>query len=413
MKLHKIRQQFSDLPAVDAYASCRESLRNNGMLQSVRAGQRVCLGLPSRGISGLAELVRACVDALLECGAEVVIVPAMGSHGGGTAQGQAAVLADFGIDEAHLGVPVVSRMEAVSLGTARTAGGTAVEVFWDAEAARADHVLVVNRIKAHTAFSGPHESGLMKILTVGLGKAAGAREIHARGLGEAMPAAARFVLANQPILGGVAVVENARHQPVVVEAIPALQLPQRESELLALSKTMLPTLPTDRLDVLVVRWMGKNLSGTGMDTNVIGKYRRNWGEPEPNFARIVVLDLTDASHGNAAGVGFADVITRRLYDKIDYDATLLNCLTAGNFNGAKIPAIQPTDRAAIECAMAGFDVDLLRMAVIESTLSLEELWVSECVYAELTESRDILPCSQQVDLEDSFSASGTLNLLAD
>jgi hypothetical protein len=410
MKLTKIQQRFADQPAVDAYSACQKSLFESGILDAVQPGQTVCLGLPSRGISSLTVLTQACVDALKEHGAEVFIVPAMGSHGGGTAAGQAAVLASYGIDEARMGVPVRSQMQAVSLGQAVTAQGTVVRVYWDAWAAQADHVLVINRIKEHTAFSGDHESGLMKILSVGLGKAQGAKEIHARGLAHAMPAAARFILNEMPVLGGVAVVENALHQPAVVEALPAAILPERETELLTLSRTTLPRIPTDRLDVLVICRMGKDISGTGMDTNVIGKYRRNWGSPEPAFDRIVVLDLTETSHGNAAGVGFADVITRRLYEKIDYEATLLNCLTAANFNGAKIPMIRANDRDAIESALAGLPLEDCRFAIVDSTLDLDQLWVSEAVLDDLQQQERIAVTQSQIALSDCFGADGVLSL---
>lgn len=390
MNLHQIRQSVNTNHLPDPYQDARQSLLTTDVLKPVKPGQRVCIGLPSRGIGCLADVTRACVDALLAISAEVFIVPAMGSHGGGTAQGQQEVLASYGIDEEHLGVPILSSMEAVCVGSAALPGSSRpMPIFWDANALTADHVLVINRIKEHTAFSGPVESGLTKILSVGLGKAIGAESIHSFGLAQAMPAAGNFILSHLPVLGGVAIVENGLHQPAIIEAIPAASIPQREPELLEIARGLLPHIPCRALDVLVVCWMGKDLSGTGLDTNIIGKYRRNWGNPVPNYQRIVVLDLTDASHGNATGVGFADVITRRLADKIDLEATILNCVTAGNFNGAKLPIVRATDREAIDLALSGFDPANVRLAVIESTLSLESLWISDACLVDESELKSL------------------------
>ncbi|MCD6476308.1 MAG: DUF362 domain-containing protein [Anaerolineaceae bacterium] len=386
MKLYKVRQKINTTRIEDVYAACRQSIDASGIFSPVKAGERVCVGLPSRGISAMKDVLRASIDALKEHGAEVFLVPAMGSHGGGTAAGQKDVLEGYGFTEAELGVPILSSMETVSLGeTSIPEHETSMRVVWDQFAAGADHVLVINRIKEHTAFSGRYESGLMKILSVGLGKAQGAKLIHGHDLEYAIPVAAKHILATQSVLGGIAIVENGLHQAILVEAIPAEKIPSREPELLAMAREILPRIPFDSLDVLVIRKIGKDISGTGMDTNVIGKYRRNWGVAKPDYRRIVALDLTDASHGNATGVGFADVITQKLRDKIDLKATYLNCLTAGNFNGAKIPMVCENEEAAIGCALTGFDREHVRLVVIESTLDLETMWVSEALLGEVRE----------------------------
>ncbi|MCD4752381.1 MAG: DUF362 domain-containing protein [Anaerolineaceae bacterium] len=386
MKLTKIQQKINTTRIEDVYEACLQSIDASGIFSPVKAGERVCIGLPSRGISAMKDMLRASIDALKEHGAEVFLVPAMGSHGGGTAAGQKVVLESYGFSESDLGVPIVSSMETVSLGEVTIPEHeTSMKVVWDKHAAQADHVLVINRIKEHTAFSGRYESGLMKILSVGLGKAEGAKLIHAHDLQYAMPTAAGHILTTQSVLGGIAIVENGLHQAMVVEAVPAVKISTREPELLAMARETLPRIPFDSLDVLVIRKIGKDISGTGMDTNVIGKHRRNWGVAKPDYKRIVALDLTEASHGNATGVGFADVITQRLYDKIDLEATRLNCLTAGNFNGAKIPMVCENEEAAIDCALTGFDREHVRLVVIESTLDLETMWVSEALLGEVQE----------------------------
>lgn len=322
-------------------------------------------------------VLMAVIEELKARKANPFLVPAMGSHGGGTAEGQQQVLAGYGITQTALGIPVKSEIE-VTLAGEMILDGQLIPMYWDQYAAQADHVLVINRIKEHTAFTGPVESGLMKILALGLGKPQGARTLHQTDLSIAIPLAAQWLINMYPILGGIGIVENGLHQPMHIEAVPASTLAIREPQLLEKARASLPRIPFDELDVLIIGEMGKDISGTGMDTNVIGKYRRNWGEAIPNYRCIVVLDLTDASHGNATGVGFADIITQQLYDKIDLDATRLNCLTARNFNGAKIPMIAEDEAQAINWALQGLGKNA-RVVYVNSTLDLETIWVSEAL----------------------------------
>ena len=361
----------------DVSRSTRNSVCATNLFAKVSTGDSVCIGVPSRGISCLNQVVLTVVDDLIKIGAHPFIVPAMGSHGGGTAEGQRQVLTALETDLQKYDVSIQSDIHAEQVGGIQLNGKT-VPIYWDRFAAHADHVLVINRIKSHTAFSGPVESGLTKILTLGLGKPAGAKAIHQAGVKETIQPAAQWLTNHFPILGGIAIIENGVHAPMLIEAVRGEDIAKREPELLDLARSTLPNLPYDELDVLIVGAMGKDISGTGMDTNVIGKYRRNWGEPFPNFKRIVVLDLTDASHGNATGVGFADIITQQLFDKIDMDATRLNCLTAGNFNGAKIPIIAKDADQAIEWALQGFGENP-RVVYINSTLDVETVWVSEAL----------------------------------
>lgn len=373
----------------DVFVATQKTIIASRIFSAVNPGDTVCIGVPSRGISSMNEVLRATITALTSIGAKTFIVPAMGSHGGGTAEGQREVLTGYGITEEALGAPIQSNYEGQQVGEVEL-NGKPLAIYWDQNAVQADHVLLINRIKEHTAFSGSVESGLMKIMAVGLGKPEGAKAMHAAGLKEAIPVVANWLMAHFPILGGIAILENGLHEPMVIEAVRAEQIPVREPQLLEEVRRVLPRIPFSDLDVLIIGEMGKDLSGTGMDTNVIGKYRRNWGEPSPNYRHIVVLDLTEASHGNATGVGFADVITRKLFDKIDLPATQLNCLTAGNFNGAKIPVVAEDKDHAVEWVMQGKVPEEVRMVYVDSTLALETIWVSPSMVVEC-EALDLKP----------------------
>jgi hypothetical protein len=268
-------------------------------------------------------------------------------------------------------------MEAVQIG--ETPQG--MPVYLDANAAEADGIIAINRIKEHTAFKGRWESGLLKILSVGLGKARGAAEIHNWGVQKAMPAAARVVLVRTPVLAGVAIVENGRHEPARIVVLAAERIEVEEPALLELARQLTPKIPLEPLDLLVVQEMGKNVSGTGMDLNVIGMWRRTGGAMLPQINTIAVLDLTAESRGNAIGVGHADLITQRLQDKINLAATYTNCLTSHNLAGGKIPITLPSDRDVIEAGLAGIALEHACLVVIRNTLALDLLWASEALLA--------------------------------
>ncbi len=258
----------------------------------------------SRGIGCIQPVVSAVIDAIRARGAEPFLVPAMGSHGGGTAEGQREVLEGYGLGPKTLGLPIESDMEAVQIG--ETPDG--MPVFFDRFAAQADGILVVNRIKPHTSFRAQWESGLLKMLAVGLGKRQGAATYHAWGIADAFAAAATVIRAEMPVLGGVGIVENGHHQPAIIEALTADELTSREPALLAEAWRHFPRIPIESLDLLVLREIGKDISGTGMDLNVVGMWRRSGGPVAPAYERLAVLDLTPNSHGNGIGVGYADLI---------------------------------------------------------------------------------------------------------
>ena len=397
-----VRQHLTEQVIGDPYAHTRAALEASPLPARLHTGMTVAVGVGSRGIGCIQPVVRATLDTLTAHGAKPFLVPAMGSHGGGTAAGQREVLHGYGLGD--LGAPIHSDMEAVEIG--RTGAG--MPVFFDRFAAEADAVMVVNRVKPHTSFRAKWESGLMKMLAVGMGKRQGAATYHAWGIGDALPAAGEVVMATLPVLGGVAIVENGHHQPALIEALTADDLWTREPELLQEAWTHLPTIPLAPLDLLVLRAIGKDISGTGMDLNVVGMWRRSGGPVEPAIARLAVLDLTPNSHGNGIGVGYADVIPQALRDKIDWPATYTNCLTSANFNGAKVPITLPDVRSTIVTALPSLEPANARMVIARNTLDLEELWVSAALLADVAHA----PQLEQIgDLRPmTFDAHGNLQL---
>ncbi|BDG62395.1 CPBP family glutamic-type intramembrane protease [Caldinitratiruptor microaerophilus] len=413
LAMARIRQNLPRPRVEDVPAAVRAELRR--LEGRVRPGMTVAVTAGSRGIAGIPAILRAVVGTLREMGAEPFLVAAMGSHGGGTAAGQAELLAHLGITEESVGAPLRVTDQAVAVGT--TASGHVL--YCDAEAARADAILLVNRVKPHTSFRGSLESGLFKILTVGLGKVPGARQVHRLGAPEIYPAIremGRLGLERLPILGGLAILENGYEETAKVRLLLPEEMEAGEERLLEEARSLLPGLPVRDLDLLIVEEMGKNYSGTGMDTNVIGRWRvPGMPEPEwPRIGRIVVLRLSEASAGNANGVGLADFTTRRLADAIDWDKTLTNIATSGFWFRAMCPPALPSDRSAIEWAIRSLealkgepvDPGRLRAARIRSTLHLEELWVTAPVLEEVLAAGT---CEALTPLEPlRFSGEGDL-----
>jgi hypothetical protein len=349
----------------------------------ISPGMTVAITAGSRGIHDKPAVVRAAGQWLRSAGAQPFVVPAMGSHGGATAEGQLGVLAELGMTEASLGMPIRSTMETVDLGPVLD-GPTA---YLDRNAAAADAILVVNRVKAHTDFKDDVESGLAKITAIGLGKQGGAAGIHLYGpanLGTWIPRVARRIIDTGKVLGGIAIIENAHHRAAAIEFVEPHDIGGGgEMRLLRQAKSLMATLPFERIDVAVVDVMGKNKSGSGMDTNVIGRMMiRGSAEFErPQITNIVVLDISDESHGNAVGLGLADFIPFRVVEKIDLRSTYINAMTSGlgGPQRAQIPIALSTDRDAIAAAIltcGRADLEHARVARVRDTLDLSELLVS-------------------------------------
>ena len=367
------------------------------------------MAVGSRGIAELAGIAAALVAELKQRGASPFVVPAMGSHGGATAAGQLAVLAKLGVTERSVGCPIRSSMEVVELG--RLDSG--LPVFLDRAAHEADGIVVVNRVKPHTSFRGPSESGLVKMLALGLGKQRGADSCHALGfahMAEHILAMAAVVLARARVLFGVGIVENAYDRPMKVAGVPARELLARDRELLVEAKANMPRLPFDAIDVLVVERIGKEFSGTGMDSNITGRYATPYARAAPRVAQLVALDVTDATAGNATGLGMADFTTRRLVGRLDLEAMYANALTSRATPSVRIPATMDTEREAILAAVktcGARELSRVRLVRIRDTLHLEELWISEALLDEARVHPGITVRGEPRDL--AFDAEGRLS----
>ena len=360
----------------------REMLACRG-IEAVR-GKRVALAVGSRGLANLPVLAGTAVRVLQEQGADVFIVPAMGSHGGATDEGQRLLLEHLGVSEKTMGVPVLSKVEPAVIG--RTEEGA--PVYFDANAAGADYTVTVARVKPHTAFHGTYESGMVKMNVIGLGKQKGADYCHERGMenmAENLRRIGKISIERSNLLLSLCVVENAYDETYLIRAIPRDQILQEEPALLKTARALMPAIPFRDLDMLVVDEIGKNITGAGMDPNIIQRFASPHMKAEPFTKQLVVLDLTDESDGNVNGAGFADVSTRRLYDKIEMEKAYTNALTARVSVPAKLPIIMDNDLTAMKAGLklaADVDMDRPRIVRIRNTLSLGRMEISEALLAE-------------------------------
>jgi len=378
----RLRQRFPRPREADLEDAVRTALARLDLSSRLRPGFRVAITAGSRGIRDIAPVLRVAVDELRRAGGVPLIVAAMGSHGGGTEEGQRRLLAHLGIAPDAMGTPVSVSMETVELG--RTSRGHTA--YCDRVAASCDGILIVNRIKPHTGFSHPFGSGLMKMLGVGLGKVPGASQIHREGAGEPMARAIReiadVVISTGRVLGGLAIIENAYDETARIVGVPAARILEEEPALFQEARGLMPSLPVEAMDLLIVDEVGKNYSGTGMDVNVIGRWRiAGVREPDaPHAERIVALRLSGTSEGNAQGIGLADFTTRALVDRIDFTATYLNCIVSTYVQRAMLPIVMATERDAVLAALGSLglaDPLQARIVRVPNTLHLEDVWVSE------------------------------------
>lgn len=388
-----VRQTLDATEIGDVRAAIGEQFRREGIGDRLRPGQRVAITAGSRGIDRIDEVVRAVVDEVRALGAAPFIVPAMGSHGGATAEGQRELIAHYGITETTMGCPILSSMETVQLGFVEED----VPVWIDRNAFEADAVIPVGRVKPHTDFRGPVESGLMKMIAIGLGKQHGAEFFHFQGMDEfhhLIPAVANYTLSQVNIPFGVAVIENGYGNLAQAEAVPAARIFEREQELLRIARDRMGRLPGERIDVLIVDRIGKDISGDGADPNVINRDVAGALPPteepvKPRIQRLIVRDLTDDTEGNASGIGMADIALRKAVDRMDPVATYMNMITAKAPQGARIPLTVDTDRQALFVALAcclKTRPENARIARILDTKHVETFWASEPLLPELIET---------------------------
>jgi len=410
----RLKQKFEAPRVADIPGEVQRQLASLDLGRTIKPGDSVAITAGSRGIANIATITKAIVDHVKSLSANPFVVPAMGSHGGGTPEGQLEVLDSYGITEEFLGCPIRSSMETVIV--CQTAEG--FDVHFDKHAFEADHVLVSNRIKPHTNFVGDIESGLMKMMLIGLGKHEGAKVYHRAiqdyNFGQIVRSVAGRVLESCRIAAGLAIVENPFDETGYIEAIAPGNFETREKELLAMAKRLLPRLPFEAIDLLVIDEIGKNISGTGMDTNVVGRkfneHRPSRNET-PKIKRIMVRGLTEETHGNATGIGLVEFTTSRAIAQTDIQKTRVNCITAGHVTAAMLPVDFPTDRETIEVALSTLGMvaaEQTRIVWIRNTLDLVEIECSAALLAECTGRNELEVLTEPRPLP--FDAEGNLPL---
>ena len=391
--MYRIRQKFEDTNVENIGAVVDAELRRLN-LTSIKPGQRVAITGGSRGIANIAEVLKAVVRHIKSFDAQPFIFPAMGSHGGATAEGQIAVLAQLGITESYMNAPILSSMDVAEIG--RTEDD--VPVFVDQNALAADHIVVINRIKSHTKFKGPIESGLMKMMAIGMGKLKGAEFYHKAAIQHTFPKiitdAARIVIRSAPVTCALGIIENAYGKTSLVAAMPSDAIESKEKELLLISKKLMARVPFTDIDLLIVDEMGKDISGVGIDPNVTGRNRDLLGvfDHPVQVKRLFVRDLTAKSKGNAVGIGLADITTQRLVEKIDYGATYKNCITGISLEKAAVPMHFENDRQAIEVGLGSMGLippEKSKIVRIKNTNQLETVQVSDVFADELQHRSDL------------------------
>ena len=404
----KVRQEFDRTRLEDVAAEVRKCLDRREILVNLRPGMTVAVAVGSRGISNHALIVRETVRFLREHGARPFIVSSMGSHGGATAEGQRAILEGYGIREEYCGCPVKAGTDCALIGYT----GDGSPVYIDRYAAEADGIVLVNRIKPHTAFRGPYESGLMKMMAIGLGKQKGAETCHAAGfenMAENIPRFAAAVLKNCNILAGIAILENAYDETREVIALAADEIPAKEPELLERAKRYMPRILVDHVDLLVVGQIGKNFSGDGMDPNIAGTFATKCASGGLNTKRVAVLDISDESHGNGVGFGMADVSTRRAYEKFDFEMSYPNALTCLVSQVVKVPMIFDSDQLCLKAGIklcAGIEHRNAKVVYIHNTLKLGEIYISANLVPQAEAIEGVTVAGEEQPME--FDGNGNL-----
>ena len=411
-RMMRIHQHFEAPTIEDIPAAVRAEVARLSLSSKVKKGDSIAISVGSRGIANIPLIIKTLVDEFKSLGMEPFLVPAMGSHGGGTAEGQRAIIENYGITEEYTGVPIKSSMETVQIG--ETDDG--VPVFFDKYAYAADHVAVVGRIKPHTGFVGEIESGLHKMMLIGLGKHRGASLYHQAivrySFDRIIHSVGQAVIEKCGVLMGLGLVENQYDKTALIKAVAPEEFFEREKELLILAKKWMPRLPFNQVDLLIVDEIGKNISGSGMDTNIVGRkyFDHRAAEKEyPKVTRIYVRDLTEVTHGNASGIGTAEYTHRRVVEKMDRELTYINCMTGNSPAGAAIPLYYDTDSRCIEAELTTVGLvepENARVIRIRNTLDLAEVLVSEAYLSEMEKREELSVAEPASDME--FDANGDL-----
>ncbi len=407
-RMVKIGQKFNADEIANVPESLRQALVKSGQLDFVKSGMSIAIAVGSRGVDQIPALARTTVEELKKKGAKPFVIPAMGSHGGATAEGQADVLAHLGVTEQSVGCPIISSMEVVEI--SRLSNG--LPVYMDKNAYHADGIVLINRIKPHTAFRGPNKSGLVKMIAIGLGKQKGAESCHSYGfkhMAVHVPAMAREAIAKTPILFGIGTIENAYDHVAKIVVAGANELIETDKSLLVEAKAALPRISFSPIDVLVIDEIGKDISGDGMDPNITGRYPTPYPTGGPEVSKMVVLDLTEKTNGNANGVGTANFTTRRLVEKTDFKAMYANGITSTVVGPTAIPMTLDCDLDAIRAAVKtsnALDFSKVRLVRIKNTLQLGELLISEALLEEAAAIPNVTILSEPFEMK--FNEQGNL-----
>jgi len=413
IKIRKIKQNFNKKKIDNLQDYIHQSFKKTDLKTRIKSGAKIGITVGSRGITNIKIIVKEIISELKNINAFPFILPAMGSHGGANSEGQKEVLASYGITEREMGVPIIASMDVIQIGKVENK----IPIYFSKVAMEADGIIALNRIKMHTDFkSNLIESGMSKILAIGLGKAKGASSIHSLGvygLKNVIPQAAELIIKKAPIVQGIGILENSYDQTMKISFVPPEEIIRVDSELLKISKEIMPMLPIDDLDIVITQEIGKNISGTGFDTNVIGRLYIN-GEKEimkPRIKRLLVFDITEESHGNALGIGLADITTRNLVDKINYKDMYANTITSTFLNRAKIPITADSEKEAIEIAIKTcweLKQSDLKLLIMKNTLDLEYLYVSKAVWDQMKGNKNIDACGDWERL--TFTEDGKMKI---
>jgi hypothetical protein len=394
IKVRKIKQNFNKTKIDNLSEYVQQSFKKSDLKNRIKSGDKIGITVGSRGITNIKLIVKEIISELKNLNALPFILPAMGSHGGANSEGQKEVLASYGITQKEMGIPLLPSMETIQIGKVENK----IPIYFSKVAMEADGIIALNRVKMHTDFKSKIvESGMSKILAIGLGKARGASSIHSLGvygLKNVIPQAAELIITEAPIIQGIGILENSYDQTMKISFVPPEDIIKVDSELLKISKEVMPMLPIDDLDVVIAQEIGKNISGTGFDTNVIGRLYIN-GEKEitkPMIKRLLVFDLTEESHGNALGIGLADITTKQLVNKINYKDMYANTITSTFLNRAKIPIIADSEKEAVEIAVKTcwkLEQSDVKLLIMKNTLNLKYLYVSKAAWEEIKDNGNI------------------------
>ena len=413
IKIRKIKQNFEQKKIDNISEYINHAFLNSDLKNRIKSGEKIGITVGSRGITSIGLIIKQIIIELKKINALPFILTAMGSHGGANSEGQKEVLASYSITEKEIGVPILSSMGTIQIGKVENN----IPIYFSKDAMQADGIIALNRVKIHTDFkSNIVESGISKILVIGLGKEKGARVIHSLGiygLKSIIPKAAKLIIKKAPIIQGIDILENGYNQTMNISFVSPENIIKVDSKLLKESKRITPNLPVNEIDVAITQEIGKNISGTGFDTNIIGRLYIN-GEKEakkPKIKKLVVFDITEESHGNALGIGLADVTTRELVNKINYKDMYTNAITSTFLNRAKIPITADTEKEAVEIAIKTCwqpNQKDLKLLIMKNTLDLEYLYISEAIWNEIKDSKKFEICGNWEHL--SFNSGGKMKI---